>query len=50
MNDPACTSMHIESRSKRTLDASWSQRLDELGVYTAAAEEEAHCRAMRAAR
>ena len=34
----------------RSLDAGWSQRLDELGVFTAAAEEEAHCRAMRAAR
>ena len=32
----------------RTLDAGWSQRLDELGAYQAAAEEAAHCRAMRA--
>ena len=31
----------------RKLDAHWSQRLDELGAYRAAAEEEAHCRATR---
>lgn len=34
----------------RTLDAGWSQRLDELGAYQAAAEEEAHVRAVRTAR
>jgi hypothetical protein len=33
----------------RTLDARWSERLDQLGAYRAAAEEEAHCRAKRSA-
>jgi ectoine hydroxylase-related dioxygenase (phytanoyl-CoA dioxygenase family) len=32
----------------RSLDASWSRRLDELGAFQAAADEEAHARAMRA--
>jgi hypothetical protein len=34
----------------RTLDAHWSERLEELGAYKAAEAEEARCRAMRAAR
>jgi hypothetical protein len=34
----------------RTLDAGWSQRLDELGAYEAAEEAEEHARAIRTAR
>jgi ectoine hydroxylase-related dioxygenase (phytanoyl-CoA dioxygenase family) len=34
----------------RTLDAAWSRRLDELGAYKAAADEEAHAHAMRTAK
>ena len=34
----------------RALDSAWSERLDELGAYQAAAAEEAHCRAARAAK